>query len=303
MKAHKNLLMKTEQNIKHFSSLSRIFTPSVMDPLALYGHSDYLSEVVSNSGIENTLDSSLTLSSFLDYVYSLLNKYYRNEYVYKNAIANKILLGRHSLKTSKMLTEFRVDKNKADVVILNGSSNVYEIKSQYDSFKRLEDQLNSYFQIFDFVNVITTSSQAEKVKTFVPEKTGILALTPQNTISTIREAASNKDNIDPAILFDSLRKTEYTKIIKAYYGYIPDVPNTIINRTCKEMYSEVPLEVIHELTIKTLKQRENSKYLNHFIKKAPSSLSAYALSISGQKKKMQSLENLLNEKVHSILST
>ena len=288
-------------NIDHLSSLSRIFTPSVMNPLALYGHSDYLTEIYSNSGLNDTLDTSLTLSSFLDYVYSLLKKYYRNEYVYKNAITNKILLGRHSLKTSKMLSEFRVGKNKADLVILNGVSTVYEIKSQYDSLIRLEDQINSYFQVFDYVNVITTSSQVEKIKTLIPEKTGILVLTQNNTISTIRKAKSNKENIDPDILFDSLRKNEYTKIIKTHYGYIPNVPNTKIHRTCKKMYSGIPLDDVHELTIKVLKQRDNSQYFNHFIKKAPASLSAYALSISGQKKKMQNLENLFNNKVHSIL--
>lgn len=293
--------MNIEHNINSLTSLSRIFTPSVMDSLALFGHSDYLTEVFSKSGLGNTLDSSLTLSSFLDYVYNCLNKYYRNEYVYKNAIANKVLLGRHSLATSKMLTEFRVGRNKADVVILNGTSAVYEVKSYYDSLIRLEDQINSYFQVFDYVNVITNSAKVEKVKTLVPEKTGILVLTSNNTISTIRKANSNKENINSDILFDSLRKTEYTRIIKTHYGYIPNVPNTKIYRTCKKMYNEMPLNVVHELTIKTLKQRNNSQYLNHFIKKAPASLTAYALSISGQKKKMQNLENLLNNKVHSIL--
>ena len=292
---------KNTINKNYLSALSRIFTPSVMDPLALYGQSDYLAEVYSNSGLENDFDSSLTLNSFFDYVYSLLNEYYRNEYVYKNAIANKILLGRHSLRTSKMLTEFRVGKNKADVVILNGDSTVYEIKSEYDSFNRLKDQINSYFQVFDYINVITTSSQAEKMKALVPEKTGILVLTENNTISTIRKAKSNKENIKPSILFDSLRKSEYTKIIKAHYGYIPDVPNTKIHKICKKMYCEIPLEVVHDLTINTLKQREHSPYINQFIEKTPASLSAYALSISGQKKKMQNLENLLNNKVHSIL--
>lgn len=299
----KAAIMNTKNNINknHLSALSRVFTPSVMDSLALHGHSDYLSEVYSNSGLENDFDSSLPLNCFFDYVYSLLNEYYRNEYVYKNAIANKILLGRHSLRTSKMLTEFRVGKNKADVVILNGASTVYEIKSQYDSFNRLKDQINSYLQVFNYINVITTSSQAEKVKTLVPEKTGILVLTKENTISTIRNSKSNKEHINPSLLFDSLRKNEYTKIIKTYYGYIPEVPNTKIHKICKKMYCEIPLDVLHELTLMALRQRDNSPYINQFIKKIPYSLSAYALSISGKKNKMQNLENLLNTKVHSIL--
>ncbi|MBW2164692.1 MAG: sce7726 family protein [Deltaproteobacteria bacterium] len=286
---------------KYLPALGRLFTPIVMDSLEQKGYSPYLSEVCANSGLLEKLDSSTTLGQFFDWVYRLLFKNYRNEYIYKNVLANKILIGKHSLNTSHMLTEFRAGKNKADVVILNGTTTVYEIKSQYDSFARLEKQIQSYFEIFDYINVITSPSHAKTLDTILPEKAGVLVLTDRNTITTIRKPKSNKENINPAILFDSLRKSEYMRIIKEYYGTTLDVPNTQIYRKCKKLYCEIPPDYAHELTVKILKGRNNSKILKDFIDKAPSSVSAYAISISGQEKKLQKIMALFDNKIDSLL--
>lgn len=287
---------------KYYPTLSRFFSPIVLDSLAQKGYSSYLNEVCRNIGLFDKIDPAMTFREFIDCIYNFLFKNYRNEYVYKNVIANKILLSKHSLNTTQMLTEFRVGKSKADVVILNGSSTVYEIKSQYDSFIRLETQINSYFDIFDYVNVITSFSQAHKLESILPENTGILVLTDRNTISTIRNAKSNQENINLSILFDSLRKTEYLSVIKNYYGVLPNVPNTQIYQECKKLYCEIPLTYAHDLTIGILKNRNNSKRLKYFIDEAPSSLSAYAMSICNKKENVQNLLDQLDKDVYSLVS-
>ena len=106
--------MKTNINIneKYLPSLGRVFTPIVMDSLASDGRSDFLSEVCIKSGLISHIDPSMRLSQFLDWIYNILFKNYRNEYIYKNVIANRILLGRHNLNTSHMLTEFRAGCEK-----------------------------------------------------------------------------------------------------------------------------------------------------------------------------------------------
>ncbi len=293
--------MKKKIDTKYLSALGRVFSPIVMDSLSQKGYSSYLTEVCANCGLLEKIDSSMTLRQFLDWIYNLLFKNYRNEYIYKNVIANKILLGKHSLNTSHMLTEFRVGKCKADVVILNGTSTVYEIKSEYDSFARLEKQIQTYFEIFEFINVITAPSQLEKLKSILPEKVGILSLTKRKTIATIREAKSNMVNINAITLFDSFRKPEYLKIIKEYYGKIPDVPNTQIHNVCKKLFCEIPPVDSHYLTIKTFRERSDSKVLKEFIIKYPMSLTAYAMSICNEKKKMQKIMELLDENIYSML--
>lgn len=286
---------------KYLPSLSRIFSPVVLDSIAQTGTSGYLSEVCSNSGLLDRIDSKMPLYKFFDYVYNLLFKNYRNEYIYKNAIANKILMGKHSLNTSHMLTEFRVGKCKADAVILNGTSTVYEIKSEYDSFDRLENQIKSYMEIFDHINIITSEPQSEKVLSLLTEKVGILILTNRNTIKTVRSSISNKENIKLETLFDSLRKNEYVKIVKEFYGAAPNVPNTQIFKECKKLFCEIPVGIAHDLTIKNLR-RSNTKELKHFISEAPYSLIAYAMTICSDKAKMLRLESFFANSIESVLT-
>ncbi len=295
--------MKTKENInqKYLPAVSRIFSPVVMDSLAHKGHSAYLYEVCSNSDILEQIEPSMPLSQFFDWIYNILFKNYRNEYIYKNAIANKILLGKHSLNTSHMLTEFRVGKCKADAVVINGTSTVYEIKSEFDSFARLECQIKAYFQIFDYINVITSNSQATKLKSILPDVVGILVLTDRNTISTIRESKSNKKNINMATLFDSLRNKEYVKVVEEYYGTVPNVPNTQIYQKCKKLFCEIPPETAHDLTMNTLRERNNATVLKEFITKAPSSLSAYAFSICSEKAKMRTLMDAFTNNIGSVI--
>ncbi|MBU1063979.1 sce7726 family protein [bacterium] len=272
-----------------------------MNDIIEKGTSGYLLEVCRNSGMLKHLDSSLLLSQFFDLVYNFLFKHYRNEYIYKNAIANKILLGKHSLNTSQMLTELRVGKCKADVVIVNGSSTVYEIKSEYDSFKRLENQIYAYLEIFDHINVITSESQLAKLRIIIPDNIGIMILTDRNTIRTIRESKSNKQNIILETVFNTFRKDEYLHVIQEYYGGIPDVPNTQIFNKCKQLFCTIPVESAHDLTVKILRQRNTSAFIKDFLDKTPFSLKAYALSIGDDQKKMQRLSSRLDKNIGMVL--
>ncbi len=119
--------------------------------------------------------------------YSFLEKNYKNEYIYKNMIARKILMGRHSLKSSVILSEFRVGKNKDDLVLINGCSTCYEIKTEYDSLIRLEDQLSSYTKLFNKVFVVCASKMITDVLHLIPLNVGVIEFTDACKLKTIRE--------------------------------------------------------------------------------------------------------------------
>jgi len=289
--------------LNYLPAFGKVFSPLVMNNLAQNGYSGYLSEVCSNSRIKDQIDTTISLRQFLEDLYNILQKNYRYEYIYKNVIAKKILLGKHSLNTSHMLTEFRVGKCKADVVIVNGTSTAYEIKSEYDSFTRLKQQIHTYLDVFDFVNVITSDAQADKLKYLLPEVVGLLVLTKNNSISTIREAISNVDNIKLDILFDSLRKTEYMRVIREHYGSLPSVPNTLIYKVCRSLFCQIPNKVAHSLAINALRERSNSEVLRKFIDVAPDSLTAYAMSICTEKTQMEQLMDRFELSIDSIMTT
>ncbi len=126
--------------------------------LSILNEFNYLTQ---NSGIPF---SGNTYEDLFNFAFTHLQKNYRNEYIYKNAIAKNILLGKHSLNTSFMLQEFRIGHCKADTLVLNGTSNIYEIKSELDSLDRLQGQINTYSQVFDMVHVITFQARLKKLR-------------------------------------------------------------------------------------------------------------------------------------------
>ena len=296
-----NEIVKIEINKNYYSSLGNFFSPIVLSSLENDSHSSYFTEICQNSQILRNIDLSITVGDFFNSLFYFLLNNYRNEYIYKNFISNKILLGRHSLKTSQVLTEFRIGKNKADIIILNGTSTVYEIKTEYDSFYRLNSQINAYSKAFEFVNVVTSPSQIKKVLPQLPENIGILSFTKRNTISTIRKPKSNIGSINLAFLFDSLRKEEYLQIINAYYGDVPNVPNTQIFNECKKLYCNIPIQKAIQITNEVLKKRNYSDFLIQHIKAVPFSLVAYVLSIGKNYGRVEKLLNIINRKLIEII--
>jgi hypothetical protein len=193
-----------------------------------------------------------------------------------------------------MLTEFRAGGCKADTVLLNGTSTVYEIKSAYDSMERLTRQIAAYRQVFDKINVITSASQAEKVAGVVAEDIGLLILTDRNTIRTLRAPASVKHAVQPAIIFDSLRSSEYEQIIKAHFGAIPAVPNTRMYQACRELFCTLSPEAAHDVMVAVLKKRGSSRELHEFVGAVPVSLKALSLSCRLGRAEQARFADLLN---------
>jgi len=289
------------QTPSHLAALSKVFSPLVMEGLLREGRSAYLREVLASSGLRHLGGDDTTVSRFLACAYEQLLRNYRCEYVYKNEIASKILMGRHSLSTAQMFTELRVGRSKADVVVLNGTSTVYEIKSEFDSMYRLGRQLESYSKVFDRINVITSPSQISQVDAVVPAHVGILVLTDRRTISTIRPAESNLCAVDAHSLFGLLRQPEYTRILHGYSGHVPNVPNGRFYAACRDVFEGIPAEEAHRLTMTELSRRFSAENLKAQDITIPVALRAYACSISSDVRRLRALTALLEMPLKSIL--
>jgi hypothetical protein len=259
-------------------ALARLFSASVIDELALKGHSTLAVSILKETGLLGEFNQTTLLRDFFNQVYTWLFRTYRNEYIYKNAIARKILLGVHSLNTTTMLTEFRAGSCKADVIVLNGTSTVYEIKSAYDSLDRLTRQIAAYRQLFDRINVITSDSQLDKVARVTGNDIGLMVLTDRNTIRTVQEPMSLKNTVHQAVIFDSLRKNEYEQIIKEHFGAVPRMPNARMYQSCRELFCSLNQTVAHDAMVDVIKKRGDSKRLRDFVVSVPESLTAVSLS-------------------------
>ena len=258
--------------------LARLFSSAVIKELAIKGRSPLAGIILRETGFYSEFKPTIPLRDFFDRVYKTMFRSYRNEYVYKNAIAQKLLMGVHSLNTTSMLTEFRTGLCKADVVLLNGTSTVYEIKSAYDSMERLTRQIAAYRQLFDNINVITADSQLWRVKETVGDDIGLMVLTDRGTIQTIQKPISLKEKVQSSAIFDSLRKNEYEWIIRKRFGSVPKVPNTRVYQECRELFCSLSPAVAHGEMVTVLKLRGNSRRLHEFVTAVPDSLKAASLT-------------------------
>src|SRR5947209_3876144 len=115
-----------------------------------------------------------------------------------------------------MLNKFRVGECKADIVILNGTATVYEIKSERDSLTRLRRQVAAYATVFAQVYVIAADEHVEDVLSAVPPEVGVMRLDRRQYIAKVREAADRAGLTSPAAIFDSIRTTEARIILEEH---------------------------------------------------------------------------------------
>jgi hypothetical protein len=286
--------------------LARLFSSSVLKEIAHTGHSTIAGSLVRQRDLFNEFESSTRLCDFYDTIFKRLTREYRHEYVYKNAVAEKILLGRHSLNTAFMLTEFRVDDCKADVVVLNGTSHVYEIKSEMDSFDRLDRQLAAYRKIFEYITVVTTEHLFESVQARTPEDIGIKVLADggyQFRKYPCRESISNRGNIDSMVVLSSLQRHEYLKIIEDKFGVsLKEFPNTHIYNKAKSYFERLHPNEAHDSMVEILKERRNSHRFGEFVSAVPNSLKAAALSIRLTKEERYRFIDALNKNIRLVFN-
>jgi hypothetical protein len=188
------------------AAVSRLFSSAVVRELARKGRSPVFARLAAQSRLPDLVTGSAYVYDIFECAFALLKtEGLRDEYIYKAALTQKVLLGKHSLQTASMLNEFRVGDCKADLAILNGTSTVYEIKSERDSLTRLEKQVASYSKVFSRVYVIAGEQHIESVLRLIPADVGVLRLNQRYQISEVRVAEDRPDRTSAAAIFDAIR--------------------------------------------------------------------------------------------------
>ena len=221
--------------------LSTLFSSPLIRGLAADTAVDSVRRIIAAAGL-SPYYRYRTLREVFDSVYEILRARYRCEYVYKNVIASEILMARHSVQTSGLLAEVQVGASKADLVLINGETVAYEIKTELDSLDRLPSQLASYQSTFDRVYVVSHERYIKRIEGRIPGTVGVLCLGADAKLSPVREADRNPARLDAGTMFDILRRSEYTTIIKKFYGQVPAVPNTLLYKECRALFLELPTE-------------------------------------------------------------
>ncbi|MHA7579498.1 sce7726 family protein [Paenibacillus vandeheii] len=189
-------------------------------------------------------------------LYNYMKTKYRNEYYYKNTLLNKLLLGKHSLRTTVALTEIPIENSKADFILINGKAVVYEIKTELDSFDRLKSQLNDYYSAFNYVCVVTCESNFNKLNNLLSDTpVGIYILTQRDTISIRKKPVENNLMLNHQAIFKLLRKSEYENIIKKCFGEIPQSNQFDHYKNCYNLFKSIDIHHAYNLVLQELKKR------------------------------------------------
>jgi len=288
-----------QNSVDNNLSVSGIFSNSHFKRVISNGKSKYIDAKIDKYIQSLGLNKGATRKDALEAFYSYLLSEYRCEYVYKNFITKKILLGRHSLNTSTLLNEFRVGSSLADLLLINGKSIVYEIKTELDTPERLEDQLTDYRKAFTYIYLVTHHSLTEKYLSILnDDHVGVIALSDDLTLPVVREAKFNSRYLNITTMFKSLRKEEYSNVIKAEYGEVPEVPNMYYFKQCLEMANKMGPEHFHRLMSKELKKRK-PKVITPFQKNLlPEFLTNICLTINPTDNQYERLFQYLNTKIN-----
>ena len=238
--------------LKHGHFVSTIFGRPFLKRLLSQGPNE-LARTLELADV--SFDAGQTIAQIYQSIYALLLRHYRCEYIYKNALAAKILLARHSPRTASLLTEVQVGEAQADIVILNGSSIAYEIKTELDTLRRLPSQVEIYKKAFEQVYLVGHDCHREALLACAAPDVGIIVLTSRYTLHEVRKACPSIASLDKPTLFEFLRRPEYEAIIGRQFGAVPDVPNTRIYRECQELFLSLPVAIAHFEVIQALRRR------------------------------------------------
>lgn len=260
--------------------LKRFFTKNLLHDLLSDEDSDMFDYVIRRYVKE---PDGKDYGTLISEIYSFMGKNYRNEYIYKNTMLNKLLLKRHDFRKTSALTEVPIANSKADFVMINGNGVVYEIKTELDNLDRLDTQINDYFKAFTNVVIVTYEENIEKVEKLVDVNVGLMVLTQRRALLTKREPSENYSKLDYDVIFRILRKKEFEDILLKHDYILPNVSQFEYYGKCLELLRNIDINLLQKEMLLQLKNRTKIE-IEEYISIVPDELK-FLVYFDGYKKR------------------
>lgn len=193
------------------------------------------------------------LSAAFEAAYERLLREYRCEYVYKTALIGQALA---SDPTANTMTALPVFMSIADIVVAGETARAYEVKTDLDSFARLDLQVLSYSRCFEHVYVVTSAKKVGRALVEVPDYVGILTFDSSTTLTEARPACGGVSRLDITTLFRVLRQSERLAVLDRQLGYRIDVPPALLYRRTAELFTGLSIECAYTEFVAELNQRD-----------------------------------------------
>lgn len=233
-----------------------LFSSALFRPLILGRGSPRLEKVASHLRRSMSIASDSPNSVVVRAAYKKIDGEYRSEYFYKNMIASKILVGRHRVANTGLISEFRIGTSVADCVLISGRGMVYEIKTEFDSPGKLRSQLANYYRAFPYVTVVVHSRAVDRyLRILDGSPVGLTALRPEGVFSPVKDAIFEASSFNAKTIFDTLRLGEISLILRRWFGELPEVPSGLRYSEFLSLAQQIPVGVLQNEMQTALKSR------------------------------------------------
>jgi len=253
-------------NSSYNFALSQIFSPALLKKIHSPSDEQTFKDLLDCCNLY-PLNEDWCLVKGLEITYNYLKENYRCEYVYKNEIANQILLKFHSDNSATLLKEVASCSSIADIVIINGNTVAYEIKTELDSFERLPSQIESYRMLYDYLYIVTHPKAVKTLSTKIDDGIGIMVLDTDGILKIVQEATLNKDMFNPINAVLTLRQSELVKAYEKYAGKMPVMGTGLVYNFCYKWYINLDKYDAQKIFSESLKFRKPSVHQFELIKK------------------------------------
>ncbi len=225
--------------------------------------------------------------------YKTIAQHYPNEYVVKNEFLGQRIKELLGTNRSVVFNEFRVGKAIADLVLFNGDSKVFEIKTILDQEYRLDSQLAEYKKIFNYVYIIVPIEQLERYDTYDIDIGIITYNQTLNEFEVQREADRNL-NMDVDVVMEVLHSKEYLEIIANNFELPDDINAFNQFEVSKKLISTLSAERLNEVFVETMKKRNIN---NLFFNKINSEFNQVCLSMNLKKEERDNMISNLRKTI------
>ena len=283
--------MAVKVQIQQTRQYAQAFGRNVYDDILRWGDSEILNILCR----ANKRKEDETYLECLRRFYNSMKLNYRCEYVFKNEIIAE-LRKHYAHRRSLVVNEFRVGNSIADLAFFNGESRAYEIKTSYDTPRRLEGQMNDYRRVFDKCYLVVEQNEVEDWLN-CDENTGVIAFRhgPRGgiTMEEVRPAKVN-DHIDVDILMTCLRAPEYEYIAEHYAKVRLSESKYKHYEECKSVLKDMDDRKLHKALLETIEKRKSSFAL---LEQTPYELYQICMSMHLTGKQLNNITSSLNTKI------
>lgn len=235
------------------SALNHLFSTRQINQLIRTGKMPSVDKACAELGICGD-----TYKAKLNTLYQYLGQHHRNEYWYKNELLNRFVLQR---KQVSAIREYPVSEAITDFIVCSSDDTlVLEIKTEFDTLKRLRKQIDNYYQAFDRVALVTVPDKVVTVtrNDIIPPTVGIYEMQSNDQLVNLRKAVSYKAKLDSHVMFCLLRKNEYEAIIKEVTGSRLSVNDFDYWKANERIFCELPISE-QQIAVNQILYRRNQE--------------------------------------------